>query len=130
MYDVSELRSQNKKTVVAVLIVALLAGTFCAGYLFGLRNAGSDTDSVPDNRAGIDNVRNELSTAQVNQRELTEGIAGAEAGAARIEAGIRHVAESVAATEAAVRDAAELIDQCQQILGRVRNRGKAGASAH
>ena len=102
-------------------IVALLLGV-AIGYGLGLRNAGT---GVPDHGDGVGHVGEQLGTAAVNQRELTEGIGNAETGAARVEAGIQHVSESVAITEAAVGDAAGLIDECQQILGRVRNRGQA-----
>lgn len=102
-------------------IVALLLGV-AIGYGLGLRNAGA---GVPDHGDGVGHVGEQLGTAAVNQRELTEGIGNAETGAARVEAGIQHVSESVAITEAAVGDAAGLIDECQQILGRVRNRGQA-----
>lgn len=101
-------------------IVALLLGV-AIGYGLGLRNAGT---GVPDHGDGVGHVGEQLGTAAVNQRELTEGIGNAETGAARVEAGIQHVSESVAITEAAVGDAAGLIDECQQILGRVRNRGQ------
>ena len=102
-------------------IVALLLGV-AIGYGLGLRNAGT---GVPDHGDGVGHVGEQLGTAAVNQRELTEGIGNAETGAARVEAGIQHVSESVAITEAAVGDAAGLIDECQQILGRARNRGQA-----
>ena len=102
-------------------IVALLLGV-AIGYGLGLRNAGT---GVPDHGDGVGHVGEQLGTAAVNQRELTEGIGNAETGAARVEAGIQHVSESVAITEATVGDAAGLIDECQQILGRVRNRGQA-----
>ena len=123
MYDFSELRPTNKEIAFAVLIVfTVLVVIFCAGYGLGLRNAGT---GVPDHGDGVGHVGEQLGTAAVNQRKLTEGIGNAETGAARVEAGIQHVSESVAITKAAVGDAAGLIDECQQILGRVRNRGQA-----
>lgn len=123
MYDISELKPNGKETAVGILVcVAVLVAIFCAGYGLGLRNAGT---GVPDHGDGVGHVGEQLGTAAVNQRELTEGIGNAETGAARVEAGIQHVSESVAITEAAVGDAAGLIDECQQILGRVRNRGQA-----
>lgn len=111
----------------ALVIAALLAGAFAGGYMLGIRNAG---DGVSDYGDGAGAAREQLSTAAEHQRELTEGIAGAETGAARVEAGIQHVAESVEQSEAAVGDAAGLIDECQQILGRVRNRGKKDPAPH
>ena len=106
---------------IVIGVVALLLGV-AIGYGLSLRNAGT---GVPDHGDGVGHVGEQLGTAAVNQRELTEGIGNAETGAARVEAGIQHVSESVAITEAAVNDAGVLIDECQQIIGRVRNRGQA-----
>ncbi|MBQ9698135.1 MAG: hypothetical protein IJV46_06310 [Acidaminococcaceae bacterium] len=128
MYDFFDIGLDRKEMAACIIgVIVVLLVIFGAGYVLGIRNAGA---RVHDHGDGADHVREQLSTAQVNQREITDGIAGAEAGAARIETGIRHVAESVAATEAAVGDAAGLIDSSQQILGRVRNRGKTGKVAH
>lgn len=123
MYGIQEFRPNSKEVAVGILAVfVLLVVAFGIGYSIGLRNAGT---GVPDHGDGVGHVGEQLGTAAVNQRELTEGIGNAETGAARVEAGIQHVSESVAITEAAVGDAAGLIDECQQILGRVRNRGQA-----
>ena len=123
MYDIPDFRPSNKEMAALILVVfvcMVVAGGI--GYCIGLRNAGT---GVPDHGDGVGHVGEQLGTAAVNQRELTEGIGNAETGAARVEAGIQHVSESVAITEAAVGDAAGLIDECQQIFGRVRNRGQA-----
>lgn len=122
MYDIQNFRPTNKEILTVVLIVLVfLVGAFGCGYLLGVER----TKDIYDHGSGIGDVREQLGTAAVHQRELTEGIGNAETGAARVEAGIQHVSESVAITEAAVGDAAGLIDECQQILGRVRNRGQA-----
>ena len=124
MYDYLQRLWANREKIITVgIIVAFLLLAVCwFSYCIGLRNAGT---GVPDNGDRVGHVGEQLGTAAVNQRELTEGIGNAETGAARVEAGIQHVSESVAITEAAVGDAAGLIDECQQILGRVRNRGQA-----
>lgn len=125
MYDLSDIGPNSKEMAVAILIVfAVLVAIFGAGYMLGLRNAGT---GVPDNGDGVSHIRNELGTAQEHQREITEGIGSAKEGAARIETGVQHVTESVEQSAAAVSEAAGLIDQCQQIIGTVRNRGKTGA---
>lgn len=120
MYEWAKQNISRCYLPIIIGVVAMLLGV-AIGYSLGLRNAGT---SVPDHGDGVGHVGEQLGTAAVNQRELTEGIGNAETGAARVEAGIQHVSESVAITEAAVGDAAGLIDECQQILGRVRNRGK------
>ena len=130
MYDISGFRPQNKETAFAIrLAVILLVAVFCAGYCIGLRNAGrSDAGSVPDHGTGIDHVREQYQHIEIHQREITDGIGSSEKGAARIEGGIQHVAESVEQSAAAVGDAGRLINESQQILGRVRNRGQAGTT--
>ena len=128
MYDVSIFKSKRKEIIVVILVAAaLLVAVFSAGYSIGLRNAGA---SVPDNGNGISTVREQLGTAAVNQREITEGIGNAKERVAHIEAGVGHVARSVEQSAVAVNEAAGLIDSCQQILGRIRNRGQKGTVAH
>ena len=125
MYDVSELRPNGKEIAVAILIVViLLVVIFCTGYMLGLRNAGA---GVPDNGNGIEPVRNELSTAAEHQREITSGLEGAVAGSHAAAERAGRIEEAAVRSEAAVGEAGRLIDECQQIIGTVRNRGKTGA---
>ena len=122
MYDLSELKPTGKDIAVAILIVTvLLVVIFCAGYMFGLRNAGTD---VSDNGVRVDDIREQLGTITEHQRELTAGINSAEEGAARIEGGVQRVSEATERAEVAVGEAGRLLDECQQIIGTVRNRGK------
>ena len=129
---VSDFRPNSKEMAVATLVcVAVLVVVFGIGYGLGLRNAGrSDAGSVPDHGTGIDHVREQYQHIEVHQREITDGIGSAEKGAARIEGGIQQAAAATERAEAAVTDAGRLIDESQQILGRVRNRGKAGKVAN
>ena len=129
---VSDFRPNSKEMAVATLVcVAVLVAVFCVGYGIGLRNASStDSGSVPDHGTGIDHVREQYQHIEVNQREITDGIGSAKEGAARIEGGIQQAAVATERAEAAVTDAGRLIDESQQILGRVRNRGKTGAASH
>ena len=120
--DLFDFRSSNKEMAALILVVLIvLVVCFGAGYLLGVER----TQDLYDNGGGTGNVREQLGTAAVHQRELTEGISRAETGAVRIEAGVVAVSESVEKSTAAVSDAAGIIDECQQILGRVRNRGQA-----
>ena len=122
MYDVRLFRPPNKETAVGVLVcVAMLVVIFCAGYLFGLRNAGTD---VSDNGKRIDDIREQLGTAVQHQQQITSGLAGAveRSDAAAARAG--RIEERAGAAAQSVTDAGVLIDECQQIVGRVRNRGK------
>lgn len=122
MYDISELKPDRKETAIAILVcVAVLVAIFCAGYLFGLRNAGTD---VSDNGKRIDDIREQLGTAVQHQQQITSGLAGAveRSDAAAARAG--RIEERAGAAAQSVTDAGVLIDECQQIVGRVRNRGK------
>ena len=123
MYDLSELKPTGKDIAVAILVVTvLLVVIFCAGYLFGLRNA-SGTD-VSDNGKRIDDIREQLGTITEHQRELTAGIDSTEERVARIEGGVQRVSEAAERAEVAITDSGKLIDECQQIIGTIRNRGK------
>ena len=124
MYDFSELRPTNKEIAFAVLIVfALLVAVFGCGYMLGLRNAGT---GVSDNGIGINTAREQLSSAAESQHEMTAGVNSAKEGAARIEGGIQQISKSAERSAAAVSETGNLISDCQQIIGRVRNRGQKG----
>ena len=128
MYDVSELRPNGKEIAVAILIVViLLVVIFCTGYMLGLRNAGTD---VSDNGKRIEDVRNELSTATERQREITSGLESAVQRSDAAEERAGRIEERAVRSESVVRDAGVLIDECQQIIGRVRNRGQKGTPAN
>ena len=102
-------------------VVAMLLGV-AIGYSLGLRNAGTD---VSDNGNGIDDVRNELSTAQEHQRQITDRLESAVQRSDNAAERAERIEERAVRSETAVNDAGVLIDECQQILGRVRNRGQA-----
>ena len=127
MYDFSDLKPTTKEMAVLIIgVVLFLVVVFSAGYYVGLRNAGS----VPNNGTGIDDIREQYQHIEVNQQQITSGLNSAVAGshaaaetAGRIEERAGSVAESVA-------DAGVLIDECQQLIGTIRNRGKAGKAPH
>lgn len=132
MYDLSGFRPQSKETATLILIAALvLVVIFCAGYCIGIRTTGkSDGGDVSDNGVRIDDVREQLGTAISNQQQITSGIRQAETTAGSIAGRSEAIAESATAISADVRAAGELIDECQQIIGRVRNRGQKGTPAN
>ena len=128
MYEIQEYRPGDEKAAIALLVIVVLlvaAGSF--GYMLGLRNAGAD---VSDNGKRIEDVRNELSTATERQREITSGLESAVKRSDSIEERSNRIEERAVRSEATVRDAGVLIDECQQIIGRVRNRGQAGKVTH
>ena len=118
MYDVSGLRPNNEKTAALILIsVIVLVVIFSAGYLFGIRN-------VSDHGGGVDIPGVQLEQIVVHQHEITTGIQeAAGTGGAIAESG-GAIKESAGAIAGGVTEAGILIDECQQIVGRVRNRGK------
>ena len=129
MYDYFRGLWENREKAVFVgLIVAFLLLAVCwFSYCLGLRNAGTD---VSDNGKRIEDVRNELSTATERQREITSGLESAVQRSDSIEERSNRIEERAVRSESVVRDAGVLIDECQQIIGRVRNRGKAGKAAN
>ena len=128
MYDFSELKPTGKEMAVAILVAtALLVAVFGIGYMLGLRNAGA---GVSDNGVRIDNVRNELSTAEERQREITSGLESAVQRSDTAEERAVRIEERAVRSESVVRDSGVLIDECQQIIGRVRNRGQKGTPAN
>ena len=129
MYEtIRGLWENREKAVFVGLIVAFLLLAVCwFSYCLGLRNAGTD---VSDNGKRIEDVRNELSTATERQREITSGLESAVQRSDSIEERSNRIEERAVRSESVVRDAGVLIDECQQIIGRVRNRGQAGKATH
>ena len=129
MYDYFRGLWENREKAVFVgLIVAFLLLAVCwFSYCLGLRNAGTD---VSDNGKRIEDVRNELSTATERQREITSELESAVKRSDNIEEGSNRIEERAVRSESVVRDAGVLIDECQQIIGRVRNRGQAEKVTH
>ena len=118
MYDVRLFRPPNKETATAVIVaVVLLVAVFCAGYLLGLRN-------VSDHGGGADTTGVQLEPIIIHQQQITDGIKDAEHTSNAAAGTAQTIAESAHSIEAGVGEAAGLIDSSQQILGRVRNRGK------
>lgn len=132
MNEIYFYRPSNKEAAIGVLVVvALLVVAFGIGYGIGLRNAGrSDAGSVPDNGVRIDDDRKQLGTAQEHQRQITDGLTGAVERSDTAAERAGRIEERAVKSEAAVNDAGVLIDECQQIIGNIRNRGKTGTTSH
>ena len=116
--DLFDIGPNNKEMAVGILVtVAVLVAIFCAGYLLGLRN-------VSDHGGGADATGVQLEPIIVHQHEITTGIQeAAGTGGAIAESG-GAIKESAGAIAGGGKVAGRLIDECQQIVGRVRNRGK------
>ncbi len=122
MYEIQEYRPGDEKVAIALLVIVVLlvaAGSF--GYMLGIRNAGA---GVHDNGNRIDDIREQYQHIEVKQQQITNGLESAvgRSDAAAETAG--RIEERAGAAAQSVTDAGILLDECQQIIGRVRNRGK------
>ena len=131
-----EIQPTTKEVAIGVLIVlAVLVGIFCTGYMFGLRNAGStDRD---DGNGGAEQVGQHILSAVTGQREITERINGLQGGAAQVAgslekgaAGIKAAAAANSNSEGLVRESGELIAEGQRILQTIRRRAKKDTAPH
>jgi len=122
MYDITELEPTTKELAVSIIIVVVvLAVTFFAGYMLGSER----TEDIYNNGTGTGDVGEQLGEAVQHQSEITAGIKDAESTVQGIAGTGQAIAESADRIEAGVGEAAGIIDESQQILGRIRNRGQA-----
>ena len=128
MHDFSELEPTTKEMAIAILvIVAVLVAVFFAGYSIGVGNAGTD---IRDHGNRIDDVREQYQHIEVNQRQITSGLAGAVERSDTAAARAGRIEERAGAAAQSVGEAGRLLDECQQIIGRIRNRGQKGTPAN
>ena len=131
MYDIPRLRPTNKETAVAILIaVTVLVVIFCAGYMLGLRNAGTDGKDVPDNGNGTAAVGSQLTETETAVNNAKNGIEAAAGTADHIGAGIADAKESASYIHYTADTSTEIIADCQSIIDAIRARGEAGKAAH
>ena len=100
----------------------ILMFVFVVSFLVSVIFMCTSRDDVYDNGHGADKVRDELEHAQAAQREETRAIDETEKSINRSEKGIDDSTKTnreIADTE---RADAEIIDECEQILARVRAR--------
>lgn len=116
------MKNGYKEDIVAIIFII----SFICAVVF-MCTCGKN---VYDNRNGIDNVRNELENATNSQREEASVIDEAKQSINRSETAITNSEERVEASEQTNREIAsveqkdaEIVDECEQILARVRARG-------
>lgn len=110
----------KKKTLLYTLCaLAVLFAVFCAGYFFGLRNAGA---GVSDNGDGVGHVGEQLGQAVSHQQQITAGIEDAEHTSSAAAGTAQAIAESAHSIEAGVGEAGNLIASSQRILREIRGR--------
>ncbi len=132
MYDLSDLKPTTKEIAYCVLgVFIVLVIVFCAGYFCGIRTAaGTDAGSVHNHGAGIDAVREQLSIAESNQREITSGLESAVGRSESVEARSDRIEKAAGAATQSVTEAGRIIDECQQLIGQIRNRSQKGKAAY
>lgn len=104
----------DKKTIVIVVLVILL-GLF--GWLLF-------TPNIPDNRSGIDEVRDHLQSVREQQQSALDRIEVIESGIADAKDTADRVDASISTSQGLSTDSAGLIAEGQSILGDVRQRDK------
>ena len=128
MYDIPDFGPNNKEMAVGILVsVAVLVAIFCAGYMFGLRNAGKD---IPDNGNATQHVRDEIKSAGSNIGAAKSGIDNAATAAGRIEERISDAQERAGYIQGTADEGRRIIAECQSILREVRAGGQKGKAAN
>lgn len=100
----------------------ILVVIFILAFIYAVVFMCTCRDNVSDNGHGIDNVRDELEHAQAAQREEARAIDETEKAITRSKERVdesTRTNKEIADTE---RADAEIIDECQSILARVRER--------
>lgn len=102
----------------------VLVVVFLIAFLISVAFMCTSRNDVYDNRNGADKVRDEFANAQAAQRNETRAIDETKQSINRSEAAITNSEETnreIADTE---RKDAEIIDECEQVLARVRERNQ------
>lgn len=141
MIDLSRFFTQYKKAIIAVLVgLVFLLGAFSAGYMLGLRNASTESETgnyISNNGTRAAQVRRDIHSALTEQREITERIDRLQDGAGQVtgslEKGATGVDKAAIANlraEILVSESGELIAEGQRIIQSIRSRGQTGTSTH
>ena len=73
MYDIQDIGPNNKEMAFAILgVFIFLVVVFCAGYMLGIRNAGTGKTDGDGGNSGVGQVGQHIQSAATNQREITE----------------------------------------------------------
>lgn len=142
MYDVlSEFVGKYKKAIVAISICVACGFTaFYAGYMLGIRNASTESETgnyISNNETRAAQVRRDIHSALTEQREITERIDRLQDGAGQVTgslekgaAGVDKAAIANLRAEILVSESGELIAEGQRIIQSIRSRGQTGTSTY
>ena len=107
----------------------ILVGIFIVAFICAVLFCCTSRNNVYDNRRGADKVRDELTNAQATQREEATAIRETKQSINRSEAAVTNSQERIESSQRTNREIAdtersdaEIIDECEQILARVRER--------
>lgn len=84
---------------------------------------------IGDNRAGVDKTRNQLNEARTNQSAITSRIDKAEDTSKDIADTGERIEQSASNLETGIKDAGDIIAECQRILSEVRKRNEAKSAS-
>ncbi len=107
----------------------ILVGIFIVAFICAVLFCCTSRNNVYDNRRRADKVRDELTNAQATQREEATAIRETKQSINRSEAAVTNSQERIESSQRTNREIAdtersdaEIIDECEQILARVRER--------
>lgn len=108
----------------------ILVGIFILAFICAVIFCCTSRNDVYDNGHGIDNVRDELEHAQAAQQEETRAIDETTRAIDRSQKAVTNSEERIETSQQTNREItdtersdAEIIDECQSILARIRERG-------
>ncbi len=109
--------NREKALTVGIIITFLLLAGIWFHYCLRIRN-------VSDNGGGTEPIGNQLEQAGTNIQHAKDGIDAATSTAGAVAGTVADAQGTAEYISGTVNDSAELIRQCQQIVARVRARGK------
>lgn len=126
--NVYDYRPGDEKVAAMLLgAVVLMVVVFSAGYLLGIRNAGTD---VSGNGSGAAGVGSEIEQAGTDIQHAADGIQEAAGTADQIGNTIKDAKDTAGYIHSTAADSAGIISECQQILAGIRGRGKTDQVTH
>ena len=128
MYDdFFDIRLKNKEVAALILVVLIFVVViFGLGYMFGC-SSSTGTENVHDNGTGTAGVGQQIEQAGADIQHAADGIKAAERTADQIGSGIKDAKVTAGYIQSTANTSAELISECQSIIGQVRARGAQDA---
>lgn len=109
----------DKKEFIKRITICVLFVLLCYSAVYFIIGTRKD---IHNNGNGTDTIRNELRNAETTQREETRAIGETEKAITRSQKGIDESTRTNKEITSIERKDTEIVDECQQILARVRER--------